>query len=131
MKFLNFLSLFLIILILYFVNPLELDHQLFSITLPTNATLKIDISDIFIIVGVFSIFFEAVKSAQISTAGVYESTLSIIVSIAFLISFLLVQKAGTTTFLILMLMSFTEAISGFIISVSVARRDISASQNII
>ncbi|MDE1993395.1 MAG: hypothetical protein KGI75_12905, partial [Rhizobiaceae bacterium] len=51
--------------------------------------------------------------------------LSLLVFIAYLVEFLLVQNAATQTFFILMTVAFVDVIGGFTVSIRSAGRDVS------
>jgi len=125
LNFFNYFSLFALLLGGYFVaiNISSLDTMVFSFTLQNGSIISLLVSDILIITGVIFTFIEVIKSATISNSAV-ESSFSILVAVAFLVLFLLYKDTSNKTFLILTLMSFTEAIAGFIIAVNTARRDI-------
>ncbi len=81
--------------------------------------------DAFIIAGVFLLFIEIYKAATSGEYSVMETIVSFFTSVAYLAIFLLWHRAHTVEFFILMLMSFLDAIGGFIISINAARKDIS------
>jgi len=119
MKILNYFTTFLIVLGAYFAVPFDLNSVVFE-----KGTLSLNINDLFILGALICLFFEVIKSSIGSVGNVYESMLSMFVSIAFLLLFILVAKAHTSTFLILTVMSFFDSIAGFIITANAARRDI-------
>ncbi len=81
--------------------------------------------DAFIIAGVFLLFIEIYKAATYGDYSPTETIVSFFTSVAYLAIFLLWHRAHTVEFFILMLMSFLDAIGGFIISLNAARKDIS------
>ena len=81
--------------------------------------------DAFIIAGVFLLFIEIYKAATTGEYSTTETIVSFFTSVAYLSIFLLWYRAHTVEFFILMLMSFLDAIGGFIISINAARKDIS------
>ncbi len=119
MKFFNYFTTFLIVLGAYFANQMDLGHIIFE-----KGTFNLRVSDLFIFGALICLFFEVVKSSIGSVGNVYESMLSMFVSIAFLLLFILLPLAHTSTFLILTVMSFFDSIAGFIITANAARRDI-------
>jgi len=90
-----------------------------------NEQFFIRTQDIFIIIGVFFLFIEIYKSATGGPYTVPETIVSFFVALAYLVIFLLWDKAHRIDFFILMCMSFVDAIGGFVISNNAARRDIS------
>ena len=83
--------------------------------------------DIFLIVGVVCLYIEIYKAATGGEETVPETIISFMVAVGYLTIFLVWDKAHNSTFFILMLMSFLDAIGGFVISNYAARKDISVS----
>jgi hypothetical protein len=90
-----------------------------------NDQFFITTKDAFIIAGIFLLFIEIYKAATYGEYSATETVVSFLTSIAYLVVFLLWDRAHTVEFFILMLMSFLDAIGGFIISINAARKDIS------
>ena len=90
-----------------------------------NEQFFITTKDAFIIAGIFLLFVEIYKAATYGEYSPTETVVSFITAIAYLVIFLLWNRAHTVEFFILMLMSFLDAIGGFIISINAARKDIS------
>jgi hypothetical protein len=67
---------------------------------------------------------EVIKAARTGLRGIMDHILSMILFIAMLVEFLLVARAGTSTFFILMTISFVDVLAGFIITARTAQRDI-------
>ncbi len=81
--------------------------------------------DIFLIVGVVFLYIEIYKAATGGAEAVPETIFSFMVAVSYLTIFLIWDKAHNATFFIIMLMSFLDAIGGFVISNYAARKDIS------
>jgi len=80
--------------------------------------------DLFVIMGTLLLFVETIKATRTSLVSNVENSLSMLVFIVYLILFIVMPSAGTSTFLILTLMSLLDALGGFIISTTSARRDV-------
>lgn len=102
-----------------------MDAELFNVTLISQATLKVTVSELLILLGVIALYVEIFKSTRTNTS---ETTVEHIISmglfIVYLILFLVVEKAATSAFLILMMIQLLDVVGGFTISISTARRDI-------
>ena len=81
--------------------------------------------DIFLIIGVICLYIEIYKAATGGEETVPETIISFMVAVGYLTIFLVWDKAHNATFFIIMLMSFLDAIGGFVISNYAARKDIS------
>lgn len=129
LKYLNYFPLFFIVLIFYNIMAwIGIDFEftaqpLFEMGLPSGASWTPTWSGIFIMVGVITLYLELVKSTRTNTGTIAEHAFSMVVFILFLLEFLLVKIAGTSTFLILTLMSLLDVVAGFSITVAAARRD--------
>ncbi len=97
---------------------------LFTLTMISGAKWSPTIGDLFVIFGVVLMFAETVKSTRSSVISNLENTLSMLVFVVYLILFIVLPAAGTSTFLILTLMSLLDALGGFIVSNTAARRDV-------
>ena len=129
-KSLNYFPLFFIVLVLYDIMAMlginfEFTAQpLFEMGLPSGASWSPTWSGIFIMLGVITLYLELLKSTRTGTGTVTEHALSMVVFILFLLEFLLIKIAGTSTFLIITLMSLLDVVAGFSITVASARRDL-------
>jgi hypothetical protein len=97
---------------------------LFSMPLLSGATFIPTASDLFIILGVMTLYVEIFKSTRASTTEIVEHVLSMFTFIVYLVLFLGWKNGGTSTFLILGMMSLLDVIAGFTISIVAARRDL-------
>jgi len=128
LRFISYIPLLGIVLILYFLmvsagvdfnNP----TILFDLSLPSGTKWNLTSGDIVVMLGIITLYIEIIKSVRTGTGTIVEHVLSVVVFILFLILFLLVPVAGTSTFLVITLMSLLDVIAGFTITVASARRD--------
>ena len=73
---------------------------------------------------------EVVKAARMGVRGLMDHILSMVLFIVMLVEFLLVQRAGTSTFFILMVITLVDVMAGFIITARTAQRDIQIDRTI-
>ena len=104
------------------INPM-LASELFTTHLISGAEWTLRGGDLFIILGIATLYLEIVKSTRTGIASVLDHTFSTLVFVIFLIEFLMVKGCGTSTFFVLMLMSLLDVVSGFTVSIVAARRD--------
>ncbi|HDN26067.1 MAG TPA: hypothetical protein ENG03_03030 [Thioploca sp.] len=140
-KLISLMPLFAVILILYNVmvffgvnfdectaqtlkNAAECQvNSLFSLTLPSGKEWAPTWSSLILMLGVMTLYIELVKSTKTGSITLIEHALSMVVFIACLMEFILIDSAGTSTFLIITLMSLLDVVAGFTITVASARRD--------
>ena len=90
----------------------------------SGATLTITWNILFVLVGIAILYIEILKSTRTSMQALLDHVLSLGVFVVFLVELLILREMGSTTFLILTLLSLIDVIAGFTVSLSTAQRDI-------
>ncbi|MEG3639586.1 hypothetical protein [Magnetococcus sp. PR-3] len=90
----------------------------------SGATITLTTGEIFIMVAIFLLFIEMVKSTSSSMSSVIDHMISMLSFVAHLGLFLMIPMAGHPIFLILTLIAFVDVIAGFTITIVAARRDV-------
>src|SRR6478752_294975 len=80
--------------------------------------------DIILAFAIVLLAIEVIKATRMGIRGLMDHILSMVLFIVMLVEFLLVQRAGTSTFFILMVISLVDVLAGFIITARTAQRDI-------
>ena len=93
--------------------------------LPSGRRVYLTIADWLLLAGVLCLWVEVFKATRTSVASVVDHALSLVVFVIYLVEFLIVDRVGNTTFLILTLMAFTDVVSGFTVTIFTAKRDFS------
>ena len=101
----------------------QLDTQMLVIKLVSGAEWELLVKDLLILLGILSLYVELFKATRTTNISVIDHMLSLLVFIAFLVLFLVLPEAGTSTFLILAFISLTDVVAGFTITITSARRD--------
>jgi len=127
MKYLKFIPLFIVMLLIYDAMALtgfDMKGYLFSFGLISGDSWGPTWGDVLLVLGIIVLYIELLKATDSGTATIIDHTLSLLVFIGFLVEFLVMKGAATSTFVILMLMSLLDVVAGFSITVSAARRDV-------
>lgn len=93
-------------------------------TLPSGAVLTLTISDMLIVCAVVFLYIETFKATRTSVLSIIDHALSLLVFVVFLIEFIVVERVGNTTFLIITIASLMDVVMGFTVTISTAKRDI-------
>ncbi len=109
--------------ILAFMMQVEWTTTIGTVSMMSGGVWKISISDLLIALSLVLLFFEIVKSTRHSTRSIMDHMLSTLVFIAALVEFLLVDRAATSTFAILLLISLVDVVGGYSVSIRTAQRD--------
>jgi hypothetical protein len=86
--------------------------------------------DIILALAILLLAVEVIKAARLGVRALMDHILSMLLFIVMLVEFLLVQRAGTSTFFILMVISLVDAMAGFIITARTAQRDVQIDRTV-
>ena len=85
--------------------------------------IDVSVSDLLMAFGILFLTIEVIKATRTNTTSVIDHMLSMVVFVIFLVEFLTISFAGTSTLFLLMLMALADVIAGFSVSIASARRD--------
>lgn len=102
-----------------------LKNDVIVLSMLSGAIWSMALGDLFIVVALVVLFFEILKATGGGSSSLMNHMLSMLVFIAFLVEFLLVEDAATQVFFILMTIAFIDVIGGFAVSIRSAGRDVS------
>jgi len=133
MAIFKFLPLFAILLAAFWglhqlgYFPDKLNDVLFYVKLPSGAFWKPTWGDLVVLTGLIVLYIEIFKATRTSSISIVDHTLSTIVFVAFLVSWMVfpwtIGEKSNSTFLLLTVMAFIDVIAGFTITIAAARRD--------
>ena len=121
----------LLILFAGSASPYDFLHRaIFSIPMIKGAMWVFTRGDFIILLTFVVLFIELIKATYTSTSALVDHGLSMLVFIACLIEFLVVNAAATSTFFFVMLAAAIDVVAGFTIGIRVARRDLSIGADV-
>jgi hypothetical protein len=97
---------------------------LFSITMPNGGVWRFHLGDLVLFISLVLLALEVIKATYTRGAGLADQAFSVLLFVVFLVEFLLVEKAATSVFFLLTVMSLIDVIVGAIVGIRTARRDI-------
>jgi membrane-anchored protein YejM (alkaline phosphatase superfamily) len=80
--------------------------------------------DFLIVLAILLLFGEMMKSTRIGIRSVVDHGLSLVLFLAIMAEFLLVRQAATSTFFLLLVISFVDVLGGFAVTLRSAQRDL-------
>lgn len=104
-------------------EPVIWGQEAFVLTMVSGAAWTMTYGDLIVTGALVLLFIEVLKATRTGASSIVDHLLSTLVFIAFLIEFLLVSEAATSTFFILMAMALFDVLAGFSVTISAARRD--------
>lgn len=85
--------------------------------------------DLILLVTMILLFIELLKSTYTASASLVDHGLSMLVFVACLVEFLLVDRAFTSVFFLVMVATLIDVIAGYTIGIQVAKRDLQFGGN--
>ena len=98
--------------------------ELFSLGMLSGGVFTMSLADLLVLLSLLLLFVEVLKATRTSNASVLDHLLSTFVFVAFLVEFLLVERAASSLFFILMAIAFVDVLAGFAVSLRASSRDI-------
>lgn len=102
----------------------RLADPLFTINMMSGASWGLTPGDLILMLALFFLFVEMVKSSDTGTASIINHGMSMMVFVIGLVLFLLVEQFATSVFFLLVLMALLDTVAGFIVTIVAARRDL-------
>lgn len=101
-----------------------LNKQLFALPMVSGARWIFTMGDLIILLTMILLFVELIKSTYTSSSQMVDHGLSMLVFVACLIEFLLVPKATSSVFFVILTAAFIDVVAGALIGIRTARRDL-------
>jgi hypothetical protein len=80
--------------------------------------------DLLLAFGIFLLWIEIIKATRLGMRSVMDHILAMVLFIGMLVEFLLVTRAATSTFFLLMVIALVDVLAGFIIGIRSGRRQV-------
>ncbi|RMF58111.1 MAG: hypothetical protein D6748_09675 [Calditrichaeota bacterium] len=108
----------------YYSDGSILEQVLFTLPLPSQRTVEFTVGNFLLALGLILLFFEIFKSTYTNTSAVIEHVLSALVFIVYVLFFFYSSLCDSPVFFILTLMTLLDVLTGIIIGIAAARRDV-------
>ena len=112
--------------IVAFLMPgVSFTEPLTTVPMLSGGEWKISLGDVLVMLGILLLFVEIIKATRLGMRAIVDDMLSLLLLLAMLGEFVMVARVATSTFFILVLLSFIDVISGFSVTIRTAQRDLS------
>jgi hypothetical protein len=101
-----------------------------AVHMMSGADWTMSAGDMLITLAVILLFGELMKSTRIGLRSVVDHALSLILFLAMLVEFILVRQAGSSTFFLLLVISFVDVLGGFAVTLRSAQRDLTVESSL-
>jgi hypothetical protein len=115
-------------IMVFLIPGVPWDSVLATIPMISGGQWKIVLSDALLALAIVMLFFETVKATRTSSRSIVDHMLSTLVFVGALVEFLLVDRAATSTFALIVLICLVDVIGGYTVSIRTARRDYSVER---
>jgi hypothetical protein len=110
--------------IIAFLFGVGFADTLFTVRLFSGADWGVSTSDILLAFALLLLFLEVIKATRLGSRSIMDHLLSLVLFLAMLAEFVMVRAAATSTFFLLVTISFVDVIAGFSVTIRTAERDI-------
>ncbi len=117
-------------MIVFLTPSLAWTANIATIHLVSGQDWTVTPEDIILAFAIVLLGIEVIKATRMGIRGLLDHILSMVLFIVMLVEFLLVARAGTSTFFILMVISLVDVLAGFIITARTAQRDIQIDRTV-
>jgi hypothetical protein len=95
-----------------------------NVHMVSGADWNMSAGDLLVAFAALLLFGEMLKATRIGVRTVVDHGLSLILFLGMLVEFLLVPQASTSTFFLLLVLSFIDVLGGFAVTLRTAQRDL-------
>jgi hypothetical protein len=95
-----------------------------TVHMVSGADWNMSAGDLLIAFAALLLFGEMLKATRIGVRTVVDHGLSLILFLGMVVEFLLVPQAATSTFFLLLVLSFIDVLGGFAVTLRTAQRDL-------
>ncbi len=110
--------------VLALVAPGWLEAIQFNLPLLSGTSLPFQGGDLLLVIGLALLCVEIYRATNSSTVTIINHVLSLVVFIIALIELLVTPHMANMTFFLIVLMTLSDVIAGFTVTISTARRDV-------
>jgi hypothetical protein len=107
-----------------FLIPVGFTDTIFTVPMMSGTAWTVSTGDMLVAFAIFLLYLEILKAARYGTKAIMDHLLSMILFVGMLVEFIMVKEAATSTFFILLALSFVDVIAGFSVSIRTAQRDV-------
>jgi hypothetical protein len=104
-----------------FLLNMAFGDTVFSIPLQSQRSMPVTAGDVLVLLAVLLLYVEILKATRLGRRHVIDHLLSLVLFAAMAFEFAAVPRAATSTFLVLLALSFVDVIGGFSIAIRTAQ----------
>ena len=106
-----------------FLLGIEFSTTVVNMTLLSGARTPVSMGDLLVVFSILLLYLEILKATRLSSKAMIDHVLSVVLFIVMVVEFMVVPPAATSSFMLLMTLSFIDVIGGLTITIRTAQRD--------
>jgi hypothetical protein len=115
--------------ILVFLMPgFSLSKEAWHFQFASGGEFGLTGGDVMVAASILILLIEMLKSARMSRRTFMDHLLSLLLFIGMVVEFLMVKEVASTTFLMLLVISFVDVVAGFAVGARASRREIAVTE---
>ena len=107
-----------------FLLNMDFTTTLFNAPLLSGRSMAVSTGDLLVLLGIALLYVEILTATRMSSKAIMDHVLSFVLFIVMVLQFIAMQRAATSTYLMLTALSFVDVIGGFTITIRTVQRDI-------
>jgi hypothetical protein len=111
-----------------FLLDMRFSEELFTVPLMSGAPMAVTIGDFLIAIAAFLLYVEVLKSARLNSRSIMDHVLSLLLFLGMVAEFIVLPLAATSTFLMLLMLSFVDVLVGFSVGLRRPQPDIAVER---
>jgi hypothetical protein len=112
-------------IVVFLMPGVSFTEPIMTVPMLSGAEWKISLGDVLVMLGILLLFLEILKATRLGMRAILDHMLSLLLFIFMLGEFVISARVVTSTFFVLVLLSFVDVISGFSVTIRTAQRDMS------
>jgi hypothetical protein len=105
-----------------FLLGIEFSTTVVTMPLLSGVRMPVSMGDLLVVFSILLLYLEILKATRLSSKAMIDHVLSVVLFIVMVVEFMVVPPAATSSFMLLMTLSFIDVIGGLTITIRTAQR---------
>ena len=117
-------------ILVFLLRDFSWNSEIKRFPIMSGGELAISSGDAIVAASILILLIEILKAARMSRRNIIDHLLSLVLFVGMLVEFLMVKEVASTTFFLLLVISFVDVAGGFAVSNRRAQRDVTVSETV-
>ncbi len=116
-------------IVIVFSGPGVWDNVLVTFNLFSGEAWPLTTGILMILAGLLVLLAEILRATTIERSAITNHVISVVVVLIYVVEFVVVAEAGTSTFFVLTMIALVDVLGGIVVTIRLATRDFSIDRN--